>query len=91
MSTKRDLKRDFLGILKGETVKELTMKSDSVGMKNTKMREEIKKLLGELTDKCEEGSSVNTNIKVKEETEIKQENYSLSDTIRRLAHMIVRG
>ena len=63
MATKRDMKRDFLGILKGETVKELTKKSDDVvmekesknygvGMKNSKMRDEIKKLLNEMTNKC---------------------------------------
>ena len=64
MATKRDMKRDFLGILKGETVKELTKKSDDVvmkkesknngvGMKNSRMRDEIRKLLGEMTHNCE--------------------------------------
>ena len=61
------------------------MRNDSVGKKNTKMKEEIKMLKDELTDKCEEGSSGNTDTKVKEEIEIKKENYSFSDTIRRLA------
>ena len=67
MFTKRDLKRDFLRILKGKMVKELTMKNDNVGMKNTKIKEEIIKLMSELIDKCEEGGSGHTTKKVKEE------------------------
>ena len=67
MATRKDMKRDFLGILKGETVKELTKQSDDmivkkesknkgVGMKSSKMREKIKKLLSEITHNLETGS-----------------------------------
>ena len=45
MFTKGDMKRNFLGILKEEMVKELTMKNESMGRKNKRMKEEINKLM----------------------------------------------
>ena len=78
--------RDFLGLLCEDTVKHLKRKSDNdVGMKNKEMRKEIKNIWSELTDNCVKVGSENTGTKVKEDIVFKQENYSLSVTIRRLA------
>ena len=45
MFTKGDMKRNFLGISKEEMVMELTMKKESMGRKNKRMKEEINKLM----------------------------------------------
>ena len=88
MASKQELKRNFLGILMSDTVKELTKKTsddvvmkkesknNGVGMKNSRMRDEIRKLLGEMTHNCETESPGGKNTKLLREPTDKGESGS---------------
>ena len=84
MATRSDMKKEFLGILRGDTVRELTKqsgyntarkesKNNGVGMKNKRLRTGINNIVSEMTHNLESG---NSRPKLPKETTVRDESGS---------------